>query len=123
MTQDSTIESIIFGILSPEEIKRMAVCQITNTKLSGPGSVYDESMGALTDTQNDCVTCGLSPRLCPGHFGYIEFVEPILHPLYMKIIVKFLKCFCKSCYRLVIHSDQLVLWGLSNSVRSPSGGE
>lgn len=111
MNGEYDIESITFGILSPEEIKAMAVCQVDNTKLSGPNSVYDERMGNLAETYENCVSCGLNSRMCPGHFGYIELDEHIIHPLYIKMVSVFLKCFCKHCYRLIIHPDQIKLWG------------
>jgi DNA-directed RNA polymerase beta' subunit len=106
------IEKVIFGILSAEEIKSMAVCKLDSTKLSGPGSVYDERMGCVTDNNEKCVTCKLKKE-CWGHFGYIELVEPILHPLYFKTITAFLKCFCKQCHRLLMTEDQIHLAGLS----------
>lgn len=112
-TDARDIESITFGILSPEEIKAMAVCKIDNTKLTGPGTVYDERMGSLTETRDSkCVTCGLKSRMCPGHFGYTELVEHIIHPLFIKNVSVFLKCFCKNCYHLIINADQIKLWGL-----------
>jgi len=111
MTDARDIESITFGILSSEEIKAMAVCKIDSTKLTGPNSVYDERMGSLTENNENCVTCGMSSKMCPGHFGYVELYEYILHPLFIKMTAVFLKCFCKHCYRLVVHSDQIKLWG------------
>lgn len=106
------IQSIEFGILSPIEIKRMAVCKVDNPKYSGPCSVYDERMGSVTDTNEPCVTCGLKKE-CPGHFGYIELVEPVLHPMYYKMIATFLKCFCKQCYRILLAEEQIELGGFN----------
>ena len=34
--------SLIFGIYSTKEIIDMALCKVDITKLTGPGSVYDE---------------------------------------------------------------------------------
>lgn len=112
LIQTKVIKSIQFGIWSPEEIKKMSVCRVHNPKkMIGPGTVYDEAMGASVETQEPCVTCGLKPQKCPGHFGYIEFNEPILHPLYIKYVPIFLRCFCKNCFRLIIDKDQVQLWG------------
>lgn len=107
------IEEIIFGIFSAKEIVDMAVCKVENTKLSGPGSVYDERMGGSTDNNHPCVTCGMNPKDCPGHFGYIEFNEYIINPLYYKQVVTFLRCFCNQCNRLLITKDQVSLCGLT----------
>ena len=106
------VSSIEFGILSPEEIRAMAVCKIESTKLTGVGSVYDERMGCNTDNNENCVTCGLK-RECLGHFGYIDLIEPVLHPMLYKIISTFLKCFCKKCHRLLLIKDQIELAGLN----------
>ena len=113
MDTETEIDSIIFGILTTEEIINMSVCKVHTTKLSGPGSVYDRLMGPSTDTTNMCVTCGKNPKNCPGHFGHIEFNQPIIHPLYYKSVISFLKCFCLHCSRLLITREQLEVCGLN----------
>ena len=104
MNDIKEIESIRFGILSPKEICDISVCKIDNTKLSGYGSVYDERMGGNTDTNIPCVTCAMTPKECPGHFGYIELNEYIIHPLFYKAVVCFLRCFCMQCNRSVSYT-------------------
>lgn len=106
------IARIKFGILSADEIKKMAVCKIDSTEFNGPGSVYDERMGCI-DPNETCPTCNLK-RDCSGHYGYIELVEPILHPLFYKQVSLFLWCFCKSCYRLLMLKEQIELHNLHN---------
>lgn len=106
------IESITFGIYSPEEILSIAVCKVDSVKKSGPGSVYDPRMGS-TDSTKKCETCKESAVDCPGHFGYIELNEPIVHPLYYKRVTAFLNCFCLKCYRFVLQADQISISGLN----------
>ena len=106
------IKSIAFGIFSPEEILGMSVCKINIAKKSGYGTVYDERMGT-TDSTKPCETCGQTAEFCPGHFGHIEFNEPIIHPLFYKRVVTFLNCFCCKCNRLLITRDQIYLEGLN----------
>lgn len=106
------ISCIDFGIYTADEIRQMAVCKIDSTKLTGPGTVYDERMGCSTDTDEPCVTCGLKKE-CWGHFGYIDLVQPVLHPMFYKMISTFLKCFCKQCHRLLLLKDQIELAGFS----------
>lgn len=101
------IAKIEFGILSPEDIKKMAVCKIDNPGLNGTGTVYDPRMGCIMDNEK-CVTCGLKKE-CWGHFGYIDLAEPVLHPMYYKMIATFLKCFCKKCYKLILSEEQIEL--------------
>lgn len=113
MTEDEIydISKIEFGVLSAEEIKKIAVCKVDSSELtSAPGTVYDKRMGYF-DTMDACETCKLKKE-CSGHFGYIELVEPIIHPMYFKMVASFLKCFCKQCYRILIKSDILALHNL-----------
>lgn len=107
------ISRIIFGVYSAKEIIDMAVCRIDNTKMSGAGSVYDERMGASPENNKPCVTCGKNFEGCCSHFGYIEFYEEILHPLFYKSILGFLRSFCIHCNRLLITDDQVLLCGLN----------
>jgi len=105
------IQQITFGIFSTEELTKLSVCKIDNTKLSGPNSVYDERMGCITDNGKSCITCGKNYKQCCGHAGHIELNESILHPLFYKQIVLFLRCFCNKCYRLLLTRDHLLLNG------------
>jgi hypothetical protein len=113
MNQDvKEIEDITFSVYSKDEIEKMAVCKIDNTKRSDPGSVYDERMGTLDNTKQ-CVTCLANSDVCVGHFGYIALNEAIVHPLYYKQVISFFKCFCTKCNKLLLLKDQIYLNGLN----------
>lgn len=103
------IESISFGVYSEEEIIRMSACKLTteNSK-AGYGSVYDPRMGT-TDFNVPCETCKQKPDKCPGHFGYVEFNMPILHPLHIKEVLSYLRCVCMKCSRPLITEGQVDL--------------
>jgi DNA-directed RNA polymerase beta' subunit len=103
---NSVFDCIEFGVLSAKEIQHMAVVEINNTKLYGPNSVYDERLGPTVITKENCVTCGCTAKMCTGHFGYIKLSHPIFHPLYEKEIIKILKLFCFSCFRLIQNSEK-----------------
>jgi DNA-directed RNA polymerase beta' subunit len=111
-TNTKEINSITFGLYSSDEIIKMSVCKIESPKKTGYGSVYDERMGTC-DSSKVCETCNESVDVCPGHFGHIEFNEPIIHPLYYKRVISFLNCFCLKCHRLLILNDQVYLAGLN----------
>jgi DNA-directed RNA polymerase beta' subunit len=106
------IQEIIFGIFSAKEIIDISVCKIDTTKLTGSGTVYDPRMGCDAETNLPCVTCNASPKECPGHFGHIELNEYIIHPLFYKQVVSFLRCCCIQCNRLLITEDQVSICGL-----------
>lgn len=112
------LEQIEFGIYSNDEIRAMSVCTVNSTKYcnsdksSGYGTVYDPRMGTIENGKK-CETCNLGPWECPGHWGHIELNEPIIHPLFQKEVVKFLKCFCIKCFKLLITEDQINLYGFN----------
>lgn len=106
------IDFIKFGIFSASEIEGMSVCKLTNGRRNGIGSVYDPRMGTTEDSI-DCITCKEDVVSCPGHFGYIELNESIVHPLYYRKVTSLLKCFCKKCYSLLITKEQIKINGIS----------
>lgn len=110
MFEVKDIDVIHFGILSRKDIIDMSVCKVDNPKFTGMGSVYDPRMGCKLDTEDKCVTCGLRKE-CQGHFGYIDLVEPIINPMLYKMASNFLKCFCKSCHRLLFTEEQIDILG------------
>lgn len=119
MNQDiREISSITFGVLSTEQILNMSVCKIDNPKLGSldkagnVGTVYDGRMGTI-ENGKECETCHQDVWNCPGHFGHIEFNEPIIHPLFHKQVTAFLKCFCIKCFRLLLNRDQIYLNSLN----------
>jgi hypothetical protein len=112
------IENITFGIFSAEEIKNIAVCEVNSPKLcsvdknTGYGTVYDPRMGTLENGRS-CETCGQNVWQCSGHYGYIELNEAIVHPLFYRRVVDFLKCICLKCNKLMITDDQIDLNGFN----------
>lgn len=108
------IGSITFGIYSTQEILNMSVCKLDNPKKSGYGSVYDDRMGT-TDSSKLCETCGETAQNCNGHFGHIEFNEPIIHPLFYRRVISFLNCICYKCNKLLLLREQIYLLGINKS--------
>jgi hypothetical protein len=105
------IDNIQFYLTSPEEIIKQSVCEVTTSKLSGPGSVYDKRMGSM-EQDEICESCGQGVQKCPGHAGHIILNTFILHPMFMRHITNFLKCLCVRCYRVVLTNDHLGLEGI-----------
>lgn len=110
----TALGTIEFGIADPDFIRNLSVCEITESKLALPGSVYDERLGTMNHTK-PCVTCKCAMRTCPGHYGHIELAVPICHPLMMRSIIMFLRCFCMYCYRLRVFAEHLRVLGASTS--------
>ncbi len=106
------IQSIEFNILSPQQIKEMAVAEITEPDLydkSGypaEGGVMDPRMGVI-DPGMKCRTCGSSIGSCPGHFGYIDLSRPVIHVRYVKTVYKLLRATCQDCHKPLAEDEEL----------------
>ena len=115
----SKIIGIQFSLLSPEEIRRTSVAQITtrDTYINDRpviGGLFDPRMGVL-DPGLVCPTDGLNYIETPGYFGHIELARPVYYIQYLSTILKILRCTCFKCSKLLInkklHSHILALNG------------
>ncbi len=122
----SEIKLVNFSILSAEDIKKISVVKIVETKLEGYESVNDPKMGIIENhkksydklgklqiEEKKCETCNGSNIECPGHFGHIELFYPIAHPLFCPQILSYLRLFCEKekCGALLITVDEMKLQG------------
>lgn len=102
----SKIIGIQFSILSPEEIRRGSVAEITSRETytnNKPviGGLFDPRMGVL-ESNLICPTDGLDYIKTPGYFGHIELARPVYYIQYLSTILKILKCVCFKCSKLKI---------------------
>jgi len=106
------VKSIIFGMLSPKLIKKMASAKIVTPELYDKegypvdGGLMDIRLGVI-DPGLTCKTCGSKLKECPGHFGYIELARPIVHVKYVPIVLNMLKCSCKECGRILVPDNKI----------------
>eukprot|EP01114_Cavostelium_apophysatum_P013538 TRINITY_DN32_c0_g1_i1.p1 TRINITY_DN32_c0_g1~~TRINITY_DN32_c0_g1_i1.p1 ORF type:complete len:1763 (-),score=484.60 TRINITY_DN32_c0_g1_i1:80-5368(-) len=105
------IKQVQFGILGPEEIKQMAVCQVEyaetyeiGTAKPKVGGLLDPRMGSV-DRHLKCETCNGSMSDCPGHFGYIELAKPVFHIGFITTVLKILRCVCFHCSKLLTDTN------------------
>lgn len=109
---EKIIKGIKFGILSPNEIRQMSVTAIITPEVYDEdgtpieGGVMDPRLGVIEPGQK-CPVCGNTLSACPGHFGHIELVKPVLHYGYVKHIYDFLRATCRHCGRLKIKEEDL----------------
>ena len=109
------IKKIEFGILGNDEIKNMSALGKDNAGIEIPdlydvlepkrGGLIDPRMGT-TDNSIDCATCGFNNTYCVGHFGHIDFAEPVFHIGYLPYIKKILGCICIRCSKLLIYKNE-----------------
>jgi DNA-directed RNA polymerase II subunit RPB1 len=100
-TPVSKIIGIQFSIMSPEEILKGSVAEITNRETyvnNKPviGGLFDPRMGPI-DPGVICPTDGLDYMKCPGYFGHIKMARPVFYYQYLGTIIKILRCVCIKC--------------------------
>lgn len=106
------VSSIVFGLLSPKEIKKMACAKIVTPELYDKegypvdGGLMDIRLGVI-DPGLRCKTCGEKLKECMGHFGYIELARPVIHILFTKTILDFLRSTCKDCGRVLEEEKEI----------------
>lgn len=112
-SQYSTPARIIgvqFSILSPDEIRRNSVVEVTSrdTYINNKpvvGGLFDPRMGVL-EPGTICPTDGMSYIDTPGYFGHIELARPVFFIQHIKEIMKITRCICFKCSKLLINKNQ-----------------
>jgi len=99
-----------FGLLSAEEVRRMAVPEVCDLNIYQRGmpqvsGINDHRMGTV-DRRLMCGTCGHDVRSCPGHTGYIALPLPCYHTGYLDQLLKVLRSVCFFCSRLTLADDE-----------------
>ena len=102
----SKVIGIQFSVLSPDEIRKGSVAEITSrdTYINNKpviGGLFDPRMGIL-DPGLICPTDGLNYMKTPGYFGHIELGRPVFYIQYLETIKKILRCVCFTCSKLKI---------------------
>ena len=72
-------------------------------------SINSRVLGVI-NKDDVCLTCQGNKNECPGHMGYIQLYYKILHPYWIKILIKFMKLICFNCAHFIVeitHSSQL----------------
>jgi len=98
------IKRVTFGILSPQRIKQKSVCEIYKriTNLQNlEGTLMDPRLGPI-ERGVKCLTCHYTREECPGHFGYLNLVKPVIQIPYYSMVLKLLGCFCNRCSSILI---------------------
>ena len=107
--KSSKIIGIQFSILSPDEIRKGSVAEITSrdTYINNKpviGGLFDPRMGVL-EPGLICPTDGLDYMQTPGYFGHIEMARPVFYIQYLTTIMKILKSVCIKCSKLKISKE------------------
>jgi DNA-directed RNA polymerase subunit A' len=107
------VDQIYFGVMSPQDIRRLSVAEIqtadTYDEDGAPitSGLMDGRLGTLEPRQR-CRTCGNTAIRCPGHFGHIELAAPIIHVEFTKIVQDLMNSTCRNCGRIMLADQRLV---------------
>jgi DNA-directed RNA polymerase subunit A' len=106
------VDQIYFGVMSPQDIRRLSVAEIqtadTYDEDGAPitSGLMDGRLGTLEPRQR-CRTCGNTAIRCPGHFGHIELAAPIIHVEFTKIVQDLLNSTCRNCGRIMLSEQRI----------------
>lgn len=100
------IQNIGLGLYSWERLRNGNRVRISNL-IDGNFDSINSSLTGTSDYNSHCKTCHGNIDTCPGHFGIIEFNEPIVHPAryFVTDITNILKSVCSTCGSLVLARD------------------
>ncbi len=107
------IDRIDFGLLSPENIRKMSVTKIVTADTYDEdgypieSGLMDLRLGVI-DPGLRCRTCGAGARDCPGHFGHIEIARSVINIGYVEDIHDCLRATCRNrtCGRLLLSDEK-----------------
>ena len=110
MQTNSRILGIQFSMLSPEEIMKNSVAEITSrdTYINNKpviNGLFDPRMGVL-EPGLICPTDGHNYMKTPGYFGHIVLARPVFYIQYLSAVLRILRMVCFKCGKLLISKEK-----------------
>src|SRR3989344_6931674 len=106
------VESIVFGMFSPEIIRKLSVAKIVTPELYDKegypvdGGLMDTRLGVI-DPGLVCKTDGQKLREGLGHFGHIEFARPVVDVKFVGVLLDFLRSTCRECSKILADEKRI----------------
>ncbi len=107
------ISQIDFGLMSPENIRKMSVTKIVTPDTYDEdgypieAGLMDPRLGVI-DPGLRCRSCGYKGGDCQGHFGHINLARPVIHVGFADTIHKVLRSTCKDCGHVLLTEAEMV---------------
>jgi DNA-directed RNA polymerase subunit A' len=107
------ISQINFGLMSPDDIRKMSVTKIVTPDTYDEdgypieAGLMDPRLGVI-DPGLKCRSCGSKGGDCQGHFGHINIARPVIHVGFADTIHKILRSTCKECARILLTDTEIV---------------
>ncbi|KAK3889972.1 hypothetical protein Pcinc_006051 [Petrolisthes cinctipes] len=106
-----SVRRVQFGILSPDEIRRMSAteggikyAEVYENGRPKLGGLMDPRQGCI-DRNTRCTTCAGNMTDCPGHFGHMDLAKPVYHVGFLTKTMKILRCVCFYCSKLLFNAQ------------------
>ncbi|KYF43182.1 DNA-directed RNA polymerase II RPB1, partial [Toxoplasma gondii ARI] len=117
------VDQLQFGVFSSEQLRKMSVCEVTTSELYEHGmpkanGLNDLRLGTL-DYRQQCRTCNMDVKNCPGHFGHLNLVKPVYHYGFLGAVLRVLRCVCYACGKLLVDRRDPKMQHILK-IRSPS---
>nr|UXY86771.1 DNA-directed RNA polymerase I chain-like protein [Cryptomonas paramecium] len=125
----TAIYNVAFSFYSTNEINQMNLVEIFCPAFFDYGKkvvewgLCDLRMGTSTKYEN-CLSCGASYAVCPGHFGYIDLAIPVSNPLVKNLFTSLLESCCFYCnffkissWKIKLSYIKLLLFDLSLNIK------
>lgn len=106
------ISEIEFGVLGPSMVRKMSALEVrtpdTYDKDGYPmeSGLMDPHLGVINPGLR-CKTCGQRMKTCPGHFGHLELVRPVVNAQFSKNVEQLLHATCKECGKIALPQEKL----------------
>lgn len=112
------ITGISFCTFDKESLEKLSIADISNRIKTTTNSnqsieiINDPRFGVMNKGEI-CSTCRNNLNICPGHLGRIKLYEPMINPIYIRTVVKILRCVCNTCCELIMTKEQIISTGIS----------
>ena len=106
------IQAVEFYVMSPKVIRKMSAMEIKNPETYDKdgypedGGLMDPHLGVINPGLR-CKTCGQKMKSCPGHFGSLELVRPVVHSEFGRKLEILMHATCQQCGRVALTEEQL----------------
>ena len=104
--------TVDFGLLSPDEIRKLSVTRVVTADTYDDDGypiergLMDRRLGVI-DPGLRCRTCGGRLGACQGHFGHVELARPVIHIGYVEQILNCLRATCRKCRGILLSQETL----------------
>ncbi|MBR9706967.1 MAG: DNA-directed RNA polymerase subunit A', partial [Candidatus Diapherotrites archaeon] len=108
---EKILSEIKFSFLDPERVRSLSTVEINSAQtydIDGypiEGGLMDPHLGVIGPGLR-CKSCSQRMGGCPGHFGHLELIRPVVHTKYGTEIRKVLNSCCPKCGKLILDDEK-----------------